>query len=431
MKVVIVGEGGREHALIWKVAQSPLVTQIFALPGNAGTAIEPKTSNIAIAVDAISDIVAFCQDQSVNLCIIGPEIPLVLGVSDALAAVGIACFGPTQAAARLEGSKAFSKAFLQRHNIPTAAYASFNEINAAKAYVEKAGAPIVIKADGLAAGKGVVIANSLTEANAALEDILTHQQFGDAGTSVVIEEFLEGEEASFICMADGKNVIPLASSQDHKAAYDGDTGPNTGGMGAYSPAPVVDSQMHERIMQTIIHPTLNGLNAQGMPYVGFLYAGVMIDNAGEPKVLEFNCRMGDPETQPIMMRLQSDLAQHCLAAVEGKLAAEKIEWKNECALGVVLASEGYPGSYQSGELIEMVGNAEDHNTATKLFYAGVKANDNKLITNGGRVICACALGASVSQAHSNAYTASEQVSWKGMWFRKDIGYRAITREKGG
>ncbi len=424
MKVVIVGEGGREHALVWKSAQSPLVSQIFALPGNAGTATEDKATNIDIKVDDVEGISQFCVDEGVDLCIIGPEVPLVLGLSDELKSRNIACFGPSKEAARLEGSKVFAKDFLERHGIPTARYASFVDVDEAKRYVEMMGTPIVIKADGLAAGKGVIIAEDQAQAFEALNDILTDSQFGDAGASVVIEEFLHGEEASFICMADGQSVVPLATSQDHKAAYEDDTGPNTGGMGAYSPAPVVDDVMHERIMSTIIHPTLNGLAAEGMPYTGFLYAGVMIDAQGTPKVLEFNCRMGDPETQPIMMRLQSDLVSHCLAATKQMLQHESLQWSQHTALGVVLASEGYPGSYTSGKVISM----PTEQSQAKVFYAGVKQQDEQLLTSGGRVLCVCALGESTLQAQTNAYQSVSAISWDGMWYRRDIGHKAIARE---
>lgn len=423
MKVVIVGEGGREHALVWKSAQSPLVSQIFALPGNAGTAIEDKTKNIDIKVDDIEKITQFCIDEAVGLCITGPEVPLVLGLSDELTARGIPCFGPSKQAARLEGSKAFAKAFLERHNIPTARYASFSDVDEAKQYVAKVGTPIVVKADGLAAGKGVIIAQDEEQAFSALEDILVNHQFGEAGASVVIEEFLEGEEASFICIADAKTVIPLATSQDHKAAFEGDTGPNTGGMGAYSPAPVVDAKLHAQIMSEVIHPTLDGLAADGMPYMGFLYAGVMIDAKGQAKVLEFNCRMGDPETQPIMMRLQSDLIAHCVAATAQDLDSQKLDWSEQSALGVVLASQGYPGSYAGGKTISM----STDESIGKVFYAGVKQQEDQLVTSGGRVMCACSLGDNVAQAQSKAYQAASMISWDGMWYRHDIGNKAIAR----
>jgi len=427
MKILIVGEGGREHALAWKAAQSSLVSQIFVAPGNAGTAQEAKTSNVAVAVDDIDGLIAFCQDNTVGLCIVGPEVPLVLGLSDAFAEAGLKCFGPRQAAAQLEGSKSFAKEFLVRHRIPTADYASFSALQPALDYIKTRQLPIVIKADGLAAGKGVIIANTKAEANATLEDILDGARFGEAGTSVVIEEFLQGEEASFMCMvADGK-VLPFASSQDHKAAYDGDQGPNTGGMGAYTPAPVVDAAMHEKIMAMVIRPTIEGLQADGLPYTGFLYAGLMIDMQGVPRVIEYNCRMGDPETQPIMMRLQSDLVALCLAAVEGKLP-EEARWSEQVALGVVLAAEGYPGSYEKGQLIEF-DSALDSLPDVKVFHAGTRLSGDQILSNGGRVLCVCATGDSTGSAQAAAYQATHLVRWPGMWHRNDIGYRAIRRER--
>jgi len=427
MKILIIGEGGREHALAWKIAQSASVKQIFVAPGNAGTAQEAKTSNIDIAVDDIEGLLSFAQSQQIDLCVVGPEVPLVLGVADTFAAAGVKCFGPLKVAAQLEGSKAFAKEFLQRHNIPTAAYAQFSELEPAIAYVKQQGTPIVIKADGLAAGKGVIIAQSEGEAIATLRDILEHSAFGGAGASVVIEAFLEGEEASFICMVGEGRVLPLASSQDHKAAYEGDAGPNTGGMGAYTPAPVVDAKMHHKIMQEVINPTVRGLQTDGLPYTGFLYAGVMIDDDGELNVLEFNCRMGDPETQPIMMRLRSELAGLCLAAIDGSLP-DYAEWCEEVALGVVLASEGYPGDYAKGHEIEidpLLSQLED----IKVFHAGTRVVDGDIVTSGGRVLCVCSLGETVSDAQKQVYRAINFVSWPGMWYRKDIGYRAVAREQ--
>ena len=427
MKILIIGEGGREHALAWKAAQSPLVDEIFVSPGNAGTATEHKTSNLNIAVDDIDALLAFALEQQIGLCIVGPEVPLVLGVADAFTAAGLKCFGPLKAAAQLEGSKAFAKEFLQRHDIPTAAYAQFTELKPAIAYVKQQGTPIVIKADGLAAGKGVIIAQTESEAISALEDILEHDVFGGAGASVVIEAFLQGEEASFICMVGEGRVLPLASSQDHKAAYEGDTGPNTGGMGAYTPAPVVDEKMHEKIMQQIIYPTIKGLQADGLPYTGFLYAGVMIDDQGALSVLEFNCRMGDPETQPIMMRLTSDLVMLCLAAIDGELP-DVADWREEVAVGVVLAAEGYPGAYEKGRVIELnplLNQLEE----LKVFHAGTRQQDADIVTSGGRVLCVCSLGESVSDAQQQVYRAIKLVNWPGMWFRKDIAYRAIEREQ--
>ena len=427
MKVLVIGEGGREHALAWKAAQSPLVDEIFVAPGNAGTALEQKTSNLNIAVDDIDALLAFALGQQIDLCIVGPEVPLVLGIADTFTAAGVKCFGPLKAAAQLEGSKAFAKEFLQRHSIPTAAYAQFSELSPAIDYVKQQGAPIVIKADGLAAGKGVIIAQTEAEAIAALEDILEHSVFGGAGASVVIEAFLQGEEASFICMVGEGKVLPLASSQDHKAAYEGDIGPNTGGMGAYTPAPVVDVEMHAKIMQQIIYPTIKGLESDGLPYTGFLYAGVMIDADGALSVLEFNCRMGDPETQPIMMRLCSDLVMLCLAAIEGDLP-DFAEWREQVALGVVLAAEGYPGEYEKGRVIEMNPQLNQFEEL-KVFHAGSRQQGADTVTSGGRVLCVCALGKTVSDAQKQVYRAIKLVNWPGMWFRSDIGYRAIAREQ--
>ncbi len=426
MKILIIGEGGREHALCWKVAQSDLVDQIFVAPGNAGTVDEPKTRNIDIAVDDIDGLLSFAQQQQIELCIVGPELPLVLGVTDQFEAAGIKCFGPRKQAAQMEGSKAFSKDFLARHAIPTADYAHFDELSSAREYIQGKMMPIVIKADGLAAGKGVIIAQTHDEANATLEDILQNNVFGSAGASVVIEEFLQGEEASFICMVANGQILPFASSQDHKAAYDGDQGPNTGGMGAYTPAPVVDAAMHDKIMQTVMIPTVEGLQADGIPYTGFLYAGVMIDTQGIPKVLEFNCRMGDPETQPIMMRLESDLVALCIAAVEGKLP-DTAQWNDKVALGVVLAAEGYPASYEKGREITIDPDLARLDSV-KVFHAGTQLQGEKLVTHGGRVMAVCALGESTLKAQTKAYQAAEKINWQGMWYRRDIAYRAIDRE---
>ena len=432
MKILIIGEGGREHALAWKAAQSTLVTQVFVAPGNAGSAQEAKTTNIDFAIDDIGGLIRFARENDIDLCIVGPEGPLVLGISDAFNAAGIHCFGPSRAAARLEGSKAFAKDFLARHDIPSAKYTKFIDLKLAIDYVKLQSMPIVIKADGLAAGKGVIIAQTEDEAIAALEDMLDHSVFGEAGACVLIEEFLPGEEASFICMVANDKVLPLASSQDHKAAYDGDLGPNTGGMGAYTPAPVVDRVMHDRIMRSIIQPTIAGLQRDGLPYTGFLYAGVMIDAAGIPRVLEFNCRLGDPETQPILMRLESDLVELCVHAVEGRLPSKAL-WRDEVALGVVLAAEGYPASYEQGRVIcfdESLSELEN----VKIFHAGTKfvhtgdsiAGD--ISSNAGRVLCVCALGASTAQAQALAYAAVELINWPGMWYRHDIGHRALARE---
>ncbi len=427
MKVLIIGSGGREHALAWKAAQSPDVEHIFVAPGNAGTAREPMVENVAIAVDDIAALVEFARSNTVDLTIVGPEIPLVLGVVDAFNAAGLRCFGPTQSAAQLEGSKAFTKDFLARHQIPTADYQNFTEIDPALAYVRKMGAPIVIKADGLAAGKGVIVAMTLPEAEDAIRDMLSGNAFGNAGSRVVIEEFLDGEEASFIVMIDGKNILPMATSQDHKRVGDGDSGPNTGGMGAYSPAPVVTQAVHERVMREIIEPTVRGMAAEGNPYTGFLYAGLMIDASGTPKVIEYNCRFGDPETQPIMMRLKSDLVALCNSALDGTLDQATVEWDTRAALGVVLAAAGYPGDYPKGDVINGLDGADS--TDAKIFHAGTASKDGNVVTAGGRVLCAVGLGETVGEAQANAYTLCKKISWKGMFNRHDIGYRAVAREQ--
>ena len=428
MKVLIIGGGGREHALAWKTAQGKDVSDVFVAPGNAGTALEPNLKNVNIGVEDIAGLVTFAQDNAIDLAIVGPEVPLVLGVVDAFSEAGLKCFGPTAGAAQLEGSKAFSKDFLAKHNIPTAAYDVFTEIEPAHAYLEKVGVPIVIKADGLAAGKGVILADTMTEAKAAVTDMLAGNKFGDAGSRVVIEEFLIGEEASFIVMADGKHVLPMATSQDHKARNNGDTGPNTGGMGAYTPAPVVTQAIHDRIMETVIYPTIEGMAQDGLPYTGFLYAGVMIDANGIPKVLEFNCRFGDPETQPIMMRLQSDLAPLCLAAIDGKLDSVTAKWDSRAALGVVMAAGGYPDAYRKSDVISGIdeANAAD----LKVFHAGTGVNDNnEVVTSGGRVLCVTALGESVTAAQKRAYEGVALIKWNEAYYRTDIGHRAISREK--
>ncbi len=428
MKVLIIGSGGREHALAWKAAQSPDVNKVFVAPGNAGTAREPTLENVAIAVDNIAALVEFAQNNAIGLTIVGPEIPLVLGLVDAFNAAGLRCFGPTQSAAQLEGSKAFTKDFLARHKIPTADYQNFTAIEPALAYVRRQGAPIVIKADGLAAGKGVIVAMTLTEAEDAIRDMLSGNAFGNAGSRVVIEEFLDGEEASFIVMVDGKNILPMATSQDHKRVGDGDSGPNTGGMGAYSPAPVVTQAVHERVMRDILEPTVRGMAAEGNPYTGFLYAGLMIDASGVPKVIEYNCRFGDPETQPIMMRLKSDLVALCNTALDGKLDQATAEWDERAALGVVLAAAGYPGDYPKGDVINGLDDADTSDA--KIFHAGTASKDGKVITAGGRVLCAVGLGNSVSEAQNNAYALCKKISWNGMFYRHDIGYRAVAREQG-
>ena len=426
MKILIIGSGGREHALGWKVAQSPLVSQIFVAPGNAGTALETKLQNIDIAVTDIKGLVTFAKQQAIDLTIVGPEAPLVIGVVDAFRQEGLAIFGPTQAAAQLEGSKAFTKDFLARHKIPTAEYQNFTEIEPAIAYLREKGAPIVIKADGLAAGKGVIVAMTLKEAEDAVRDMLAGNIFGEAGHRVVIEEFLDGEEASFIVMVDGKNVEPMATSQDHKRVGDHDTGLNTGGMGAYSPAPVVTSAIFNRVMEQIIYPTVNGMASEGNTYTGFLYAGLMIDQQGNPKVIEFNCRFGDPETQPIMMRLQSDLVELCLAAVNGNLDSIQSKWDPRPALGVVMAANGYPGKYTMHD--EIHGLPLNSTPDSKVFHAGTVLENGKVYTHGGRVLCVTALGNSVLQAQQHAYALLKPIHWRGCFYRHDIGYRAIERE---
>ncbi|MGY6564266.1 MAG: phosphoribosylamine--glycine ligase [Halomonadaceae bacterium] len=428
MKVLIIGGGGREHALAWKVGQSPLVERVFVAPGNAGTAHEPGLTNVAIEATELERLVAFARDEGVELTIVGPEAPLVEGVVDRFREAGLAIFGPTQGAAQLEGSKSFTKDFLARHAIPTAAYRTFTEVEPALVYLAEQGAPIVIKADGLAAGKGVIVAMTLAEAEAAVRDMLEANAFGDAGARVVIEEFLEGEEASFIVMVDGTTVLPMATSQDHKRALDGDAGPNTGGMGAYSPAPVVTESVHERIMQQVIMPTVHGMAAEGHPYSGFLYAGLMIDAEGNPKVIEYNCRFGDPETQPIMLRLRSDLAELCLAGARGELAGHTCEWDPHAAVGVVLAAGGYPGSYRKGDAIVGLDAAEA--TGCKVFHAGTAEDDQgRIVTSGGRVLCVTALGQGVSKARDLAYQGVAAIHWDGVQFRRDIAYRAIARER--
>jgi phosphoribosylamine--glycine ligase len=427
MNVLIIGSGGREHALAWKAAQSAQVDKVFVAPGNAGTALEPKLENVAIDVLTFEALADFAEKNNVGLTIVGPEVPLVAGVVDYFQSRNLLCFGPSKGAAQLEGSKAFTKDFLARHNIPTAAYQNFVEVEPALTYLREKGAPIVVKADGLAAGKGVIVAETLEQAEAAVRDMLSGNAFGDAGCRVVIEEFLSGEEASFIVLVDGKNVLPMATSQDHKRVGDGDTGPNTGGMGAYSPAPVVTPQVHERIMREVIYPTVQGMAAEGNTYVGFLYAGLMIDASGAPKVIEYNCRFGDPETQPIMLRLQSDLVELCLAALRGELDKVTAEWDSRAAVGVVLAASGYPDAYAKGDVIS--GLPTEETPGEKVFHAGTATKDGQTVTNGGRVLCATALGNSVKEAQQRAYRLAEQIQWKGVFYRKDIAYRAIAREE--
>jgi phosphoribosylamine--glycine ligase len=426
MKILIIGGGGREHALAWKAAQSPRVEKIFVAPGNAGTALEAKCENIAVAADDIDGLLQFAQSNKISLTIVGPEAPLVLGVVDRFQAARLRCFGPMQAAAQLEGSKAFTKDFLARHHIPTAAYGNFTDVTAAEAYIRKVGAPIVVKADGLAAGKGVIIAQTVDEAITAVCDMLAGNAFGEAGHRVVVEEFLTGEEASFIVMADGHHILPLATSQDHKRVGDGDTGPNTGGMGAYSPAPVVTPEIHARVMREVIEPTARGMRAEGHPYTGFLYAGLMISPDGTCKVLEYNCRFGDPETQPVMMRLQSDLIDLIDAALDGKLDRVQAQWDTRPALGVVMAAGGYPGTYKKDDVI--TGLPEKAALDCKVFHAGTAQKDGTVVTSGGRVLCVTALGATVSAAQKRAYEVIKQIRWQGAQYRTDIGYRAIARE---
>ncbi|BBO55036.1 MULTISPECIES: phosphoribosylamine--glycine ligase [Cobetia] len=428
MKVLIIGGGGREHALAWKAAQSSRVEEVFVAPGNAGTARESKLTNLAIAADDLDALVAFARDNAIELTIVGPEAPLVIGVVDRFREAGLKCFGPTAGAAQLEGSKAFTKDFLARHAIPTGDYATFAEVDAALEYLAAHPAPIVIKADGLAAGKGVVVAMSDEEARAAVRDMLEDNAFGDAGARVVIEEFLDGEEASFIVMVDGENVLPMATSQDHKRVGEGDTGPNTGGMGAYSPAPVVTADVHQRVMDEIILPTVRGMAAEGHPYTGFLYAGLMIDAQGAPKIIEYNCRFGDPETQPIMVRLKSDLVALCLAAEDGRLDTQTCEWDSRAAVGVVLAAGGYPASYRKGDVISGFDAAEA--TGCKVFHAGTAEQDGQVVTSGGRVLCVTALGDSVAAATERAYEGVDAISWQDMLVRRDIAWRAIARERG-
>jgi len=427
MNVLVIGSGGREHALAWKAAQSSSVEQVFVAPGNAGTATETKLSNIDINIDEFEKLADFAEKNDVSLTIVGPEAPLVDGVVDYFTRRGLACFGPTQGAAQLEGSKAFTKDFLARHKIPTAEYQNFTEVEPALAYLRDKGVPIVIKADGLAAGKGVIVAETLEQAEEAVKDMLSGNAFGEAGCRLVIEEFLDGEEASFIVIADGDHVLPMATSQDHKRVGEADTGPNTGGMGAYSPAPVVTAEIHDRVMREVIMPTIEGMKAEGNDYTGFLYAGLMIMSDGTPKVIEYNCRFGDPETQPIMLRLKSDLVELCLAALEGQLNSTKADWDPRPSMGVVLAAGGYPGPYSKGDVISGLESADSD--TTKVFHAGTLLDDGNVVTNGGRVLCATALGNNVSEAQQRAYELADKISWNGMFMRRDIGYRAINREK--
>jgi phosphoribosylamine--glycine ligase len=427
MKVLVIGGGGREHALAWKLAQSPRVEEVLVAPGNAGTALEPKLRNVAVSAENIDALLALAREERIELTVVGPEAPLVAGVVDRFSAAGLRCFGPTAAAAQLEGSKAFTKDFLERHGIPTAASATFSETPAALTYLHRQGAPIVIKADGLAAGKGVIVAQTLDQAEQAVRSMLDEQAFGDAGGRIVIEEFLPGEEASFIAMVDGEHILPLATSQDHKARDNGDRGPNTGGMGAYSPAPVVDAAMQARIMREVMQPAVAGMASDGAPYTGFLYAGLMIGEDGQPRVLEFNCRFGDPETQPILFRLRSDLVELTEAALDGRLDSISADWDPRVALGVVMAAGGYPESYRKGDVIDGLPTAPPEHL--KVFHAGTQLDGEQVLTSGGRVLCACALAESVKAAQAEAYGLVGQIHWPGAYYRTDIGYRAVERER--
>jgi len=426
MKVLVIGSGGREHALAWKLAQSPRVDEVLVAPGNAGTAREKRVRNVDVAATDIDGLLKLARDERVDLTVVGPEGPLVAGIVDKFRASGLRCFGPRKLAAQLEGSKAFAKDFLLRHNIPTARYAVFTELNRALDYVRKHGAPIVIKADGLAAGKGVVVAHTVADAEQALRDMLGAHAFGEAGARVVIEEFLEGEEASYIVIADGTHALPMASSQDHKRRDEGDLGPNTGGMGAYSPAPVVTREVERRILREVIEPTLRGMAAEGAPFIGFLYAGLMIDENGAPKVIEFNVRFGDPETQPIMLRLKSDLADLVEAALDGKLDRAQAEWDLRASLGVVIAANGYPGKVKTGDVIS--GRDTDFGRDVKVFQAGTRLDERRNATiAGGRVLTVCALGDDLRQARDRAYAATERIRFDGAFYRRDIGHRALVR----
>ena len=426
MKILVIGSGGREHALAWKLAQSPHVGEVIVAPGNAGTATEPRLRNADVAASDIDGLLALALEEDVALTVVGPEGPLVLGVVDRFRAAGLACFGPRRIAAQLEGSKAFAKAFLERHNIPTARHAVFTELEPALAHVRRHGAPIVIKADGLAAGKGVVVALTLGDAELALRDMLGAHSLGDACARVVIEEFLEGEEASYIVIADGEHALPMATRQDHKRVGEADTGPNTGGMGAYSPAPVVTPAVERRILDEVIRPTLAGMAAEGAPFIGFLYAGLMIDRSGAPKVIEFNVRFGDPETQPIMLRLQSDLVELIEAALQGRLDRVSAQWDPRPAVGVVLAAHGYPGKVRSGDPISGLDNTT--HADAKLFHAGTRLDDGRVVSAGGRVLTACALGADIAEARERAYALARTIRFEGGFHRRDIGHRALARK---
>ncbi len=421
MKILVIGGGGREHAISWQCAKFDGVEEVFVAPGNAGTQLEDKLTNVDIGVEEVGALIDFAKDNAIDVTIVGPEAPLVIGVVDAFQKEGLAIFGPTQAASQLEGSKAFCKDFLERNNIPTAYYDVFTEVEPAIKYVQEKGVPIVIKADGLAAGKGVIIANTQQEATDAINDMLEGNRFGEAGSRVVVEEFLYGEEASFIVMVDGKNILPMATSQDHKARDNGDKGPNTGGMGAYSPAPIVTDTIFQEVMDTVIRPTVDGMAAEGNAYTGFLYAGLMIDADNKFKVLEYNCRFGDPETQPIMMRLKSNLADLCLLATQQKLDQATIEWDTRSSMGVVLAANGYPDAYPSGEVISLPIDSE----STKVFHAGTKIDGDNIVSNGGRVLCATVLGTDTKDAQKNAYALVQKIDWENAYYRTDIGFKAI------
>lgn len=427
MNVLVIGSGGREHALAWKCAQSNDVDQVLVAPGNAGTALEPRIRNVDVSSEDIETLAALAQSEDIGLTIVGPEAPLVAGIVDRFKQLGLPCFGPSARGAQLEGSKAFTKDFLARHNIPTAAYQNFTDLDAALAYIHEQGAPIVIKADGLAAGKGVIVATTLAQAQAAATDMLSGGRFGAAGARIVVEEFLDGEEASFIVITDGSNILPMATSQDHKARDEGDVGPNTGGMGAYSPAPVVTAEVEQKIMDLVIRPTLRGMRADGNDYLGFLYAGLMIMADGTPKVIEFNCRMGDPETQPILARLKSDLVAICNATLDGTLGEQRAIWDSRASLGVVMAAGGYPESYAKGKAISGLGIA--NSDTQKIFHAGTATDDDGVVTSGGRVLCVVGLGDTVAQAAEQSYNAVDRVNWEDVYFRRDIGHRAIARER--
>lgn len=433
MNILVIGSGGREHALAWKASQSASAQTVYVAPGNAGTAIEPGLENVAIGAGNFAALAEFAKSNNVGLTIVGPEQPLVDGIVDYFNERQLPIFGPSSGAAQLEGSKSFTKDFLARHNIPTAFYETFTEVEPALEYLHKIGAPIVVKADGLAAGKGVIVAMNLDEAEAAIRDMLAGNAFGEAGHRVVIEEFLDGEEASFIVMADGTNVLPMATSQDHKRVGVGDTGPNTGGMGAYSPAPVVDDVIYQRVMDEVIYPTVQGMAEEGNSYTGFLYAGLMIMADGTPKVIEYNCRFGDPETQPIMLRMQSDLVAHCLAAIDGTLNNQQTSWNQKPSVGVVLAAGGYPNSYNKGDIISglpsLDNNSASADVSEKVFHAGTTEINGNICTNGGRVLCVTALGENVSDAQVQAYKLAAKISWNGMFYRDDIAWRAIEREQ--